>query len=92
MGKYDGEEFNDPILRCAQCSKITHRKFISHAGACFHCGNKRFNNVRGMNEIEFYGLQNGQLDIGIVKPYTIDPEYLSEFEQVQEQEGQCELE
>lgn len=87
MGTYDGPDFNDPVVRCEQCAKLTHRKFISYAAGCCHCGNKRFKNVRGMNEIEYYGLENGNLDIGLEKPYKIDPDFLAEFEQMSEQAG-----
>jgi len=78
---YEGKEFNDPILRCTQCSKLTHRKYISHNAACVHCGNKRFKNVRGMNWDEYTGLQAGTLDIGLKKPFNIDPDFLACFEQ-----------
>ena len=84
MGKYDGKEFNDPIVRCDQCSKLTHRKFISVQAGCFHCGNKRFKNVRGLNDEEYRGLKEGILDIGLVKPYTIDKEWFDQFEPAEE--------
>ena len=87
MIDYNGKEFNDPIVRCEQCSKITHRKFISHNAACFHCGNKRFKNVRALDEKEFYGLKEGTLEIGLKTPYTIDPDYFREFEAKEEVDG-----
>lgn len=87
MGKYDGKEFNDPILRCEQCSKLTHRLFISHNAGCFHCGNKRFKNVRGMNDEEYYALKEGRLPIGLKMPYIIDPEFFEQFEPTEELDG-----
>jgi len=84
MSKYDGKEFNDPIVRCEQCSKLSHRKFISHNAGCVNCGNKRFKNVRGLHDDELQGLKNGTLQIGLNLPYTIDPEFFEQFEPAEE--------
>ena len=86
MIDYNGAKFNDPIVRCSQCSALSHRKFISHRAGCVKCGNKRFKNVRGMNEEEFNGLRDGTLEIGLKRPYVIDPIFLAQFEPVEEQE------
>ena len=80
--EYDGKEFNDPILRCDQCSKLTHREFISKHAGCCHCGNKRFKNVRGMSSDEHECLSNGTLQIG-KKDYKIDADFLVLFEEVE---------
>lgn len=78
--KYDGADFNDPVIRCDQCSKITHRKFIEKYGGCCHCGNKRFSNVTAILGEEYTALKSGEMDIGIEKPYEIDPEFFDVFE------------
>lgn len=82
--EYDGKEFNDPILRCDQCSKITHRAFLSKYGGCNHCGNKRVRNVLGMSATEYHELRRGVLKIGIEHPYQIDPDFLALFEETKE--------
>jgi DNA-directed RNA polymerase subunit RPC12/RpoP len=82
--EYDGKDFNDPILRCDQCSKITHRDFISKHAGCSHCGNKRFKNVRGLSQEEYSGLKNRTLAIG-KKAYEIDKDFLSLFEGVEDE-------
>ena len=79
---YSGKVFNDPVVRCAQCNKITHRAFISKYGGCVHCGNKRLTNVTGFEEEEIKALKSGEMEIGINKPYEIDPDYLVEFVEV----------
>lgn len=78
--EYDGKEFNDPVLRCDQCSELVHRLFLSAHGGCNHCGNRRVRNVQGLNADEFEGLTEGTLNIGIQKPYTIDPDFMALFE------------
>lgn len=78
---YEGKEFNDPVLRCDQCSKLTHRDFISKNAGCAHCGNKRFKNVRGLSPDEHAGLTDGSLKIG-KKSYSIDVGFLDLFEEV----------
>ena len=88
MGKYDEKDFNDPVVRCDQCSKLTHRAFITKYGGCFHCGNKRFRNVTAFSEDEYNGLKGGNMKIGINKPYKIDHEYLKEFKPSQEVDGE----
>ena len=80
--KYDGPDFNDPIVRCDQCVKIVHRAFLEKHGGCCHCGNKRVRNVQGMDLDEYKKLEAGTLVIGIEQPYKIDPEYLALFEGV----------
>jgi predicted nucleic acid-binding Zn-ribbon protein len=75
--------FHDPIVRCDQCNKLTHKKYIRVNGGCAHCGNKRFRSVQGLDETEIKGLQDGTLDIG-VKKYDIDPDFLALFEAVSE--------
>lgn len=88
MNKYLGKDFIDPILRCDQCAKISHRKFISKYGGCYHCGNKRLRNIRTLTTEEYYGLKDETLTIGIKKPYKIDPEFFEIFEQVEEVESE----
>ncbi len=80
MSKYDGDEFQDPILRCDACNKLVHRKWIAHHAGCNHCGNRRFRNVRGMNEAEELNpLRAGTYDLGLAD-YEIDPEWFDLFE------------
>ena len=87
MNKYSGKEFCDPVIRCDNCSKITHRKFLSTFGGCYHCGNKRFSAIRAMSEEEYNGLKDETLEIGIKKPYKIDPEFFEIFEPAKEVES-----
>jgi len=79
---YEGKEFNDPVLRCDQCSELTHRDFISKHAGCCHCGNKRFKNVRGLSEMEHTALTAGTLEIG-KKSYDMDPDFLALFQEVE---------
>ena len=81
---YEGDEFNDPVLRCDQCSGLTHRDFLRKHAGCHHCGNKRFKNVRGFSAEEYAGLKSGMLAIG-KKSYTIDPAFLTLFEEVEDE-------
>jgi len=81
---YQGRDFNDPIVRCEQCAKITHRAYIKKYAGCVNCGNKRFKNVRGLEEDEYYGLKNGTLKIGLDIPYKIDPNFLKQFEEAED--------
>ena len=80
MNKYDGKEFNDPIVRCVGCTKLVHRTWIAVKGGCNHCGNRRFQSISGMSEEEHTQLQEGSYPFGI-KEYTIDPEFFNIFEQ-----------
>jgi predicted nucleic acid-binding Zn-ribbon protein len=81
MGKidYEGEQFNDPILRCEGCTKLVHRQWITYYGGCNHCGNRRFKNVRGMTDIEMEQIKSKTYDFGMEK-YEIDPDFLAQFE------------
>lgn len=81
---YEGKEFNDPVLRCDQCSGLSHRDFISKNAGCCHCGNKRFKNVRGMSSEEHAQLETGTLVIG-KKDYKIDPDFLALFKEVEDE-------
>ena len=81
---YEGKEFNDPVLRCGQCSKLTHRDFLKKNAGCRHCGNKRFKNVRGLSEKEYHGLKAGTLAIG-KKSYSIDNDFLILFEEAKDE-------
>ena len=84
MNKYEGREFCDPVVRCDSCNKITHRKFISKHGGCFHCGNKRFVSISAFSEEEFNDLKSGNMEIGIEKPYELDRDYFKTFGPTQE--------
>jgi predicted nucleic acid-binding Zn-ribbon protein len=82
MGRHE-EDFKDPLVRCDQCSKLTHRAFITKYGGCFHCGNKRFRNVTAFSEDEYNALKSGTMKIGIDQPYNLDSGFLDEFEATQ---------
>lgn len=82
---YFGRNFNDPIVRCDACNRIVHRVYISHRAGCNSCGNKRFRSLTGLSQEEFTALENGTYDLGL-KSYTIDPDYLSLFEDCEEVE------
>jgi len=75
-GKYGAktqQDFPDPIVRCDSCQGIVHRRHIRQLGCCSHCGNRRFRNVRLLNEGEM-----GQLVVD-----GVDAEYLELFEGVE---------
>jgi predicted nucleic acid-binding Zn-ribbon protein len=80
----DKRGFPDPVIRCDQCGKLTHRAFITKFGGCCHCGNKRFKSVVALTEDEYAALLAGTLDVGTDKGYKIDPEYLNIFEAQEE--------
>lgn len=68
MGKYDGDEFNDPIVRCTECQKMLFREELAHTGGCT-CGCRKVRNVISVNESEMKLLQNK----------NIDPEFIAMF-------------
>jgi Zn finger protein HypA/HybF involved in hydrogenase expression len=66
------EEFNDPVVRCTDCQRITTREEIRKFRMCPDCGNKRFRNVLVLNKKEMDSL----------KAQDIDADFLSLFEAV----------
>ena len=72
MGKYDGKEFNDPVVRCCDCQTIIWREDLAKIGQCPTCGNRRVRNVTTLKPDE----QQSLIDRGI------DPEFLAQFKAV----------
>lgn len=64
--------FNDPVVRCCECSKIITRDEIRKSGGCPACGNKRVRNVLNMTDVEMNNL----------KIRGIDEDFLALFEGV----------
>lgn len=83
MGKYDGKNFIDPLLRCDGCSKIVHRDWVSQNGGCNHCGNRRIKSLHGFQDEELNDLKAGTYKLGL-KEYSIDPEFFELFEAQEE--------
>ena len=76
--KYDTEgPFDDPIVRCCDCSKIVTRVAIKKFGSCPHCGNRRVRNVLAMTEEEMNKL----------KDQGVDPVFIALFEGVEDVDG-----
>ena len=71
-GKEDG--FNDPVVRCCDCSLMFSRKKLRDSGGCPKCGNKRVRNCLALSGEEMQTL----------KDKNYDPEFLALFEGKQE--------
>jgi len=82
LNKYDTAELTDPLVRCYHCTKLVSIQYISKHGGCNHCGNRRFNYIRGITTEEKVALQQREYDLGV--DYDIDPEYLDIFQPVPE--------
>ena len=79
LNDYDGREWRDPLVRCYNCSKLVHRAYIAVNAGCNHCGNKRFQTLRALDdELEIKPLHDQSYDLGM-KSYTIDEGFLSIF-------------
>jgi len=71
MAKYGKEDgFNDPVVRCTECSKMFSREKLRDAGMCPACGNKRVRNCLTLSEDEMKQLKDN----------NIDPDFLALFE------------
>lgn len=71
--KYDTDgPFEDPVVRCCDCSKLIFRGSIKKFGSCPHCGNRRVRNVLAMTGEE----------MEMLKKKDIDPVFLALFEGV----------
>ena len=74
MEKYDRDApFEDPVVRCTECSELLLREVIHKLGMCSKCGNKRMRNVLVLSVEEMQEL----------KDKNIDPEFLKLFEGVE---------
>jgi hypothetical protein len=71
MGKYEGGEFNDPVVRCTDCQRIIFLEDLKKLGVCV-CGCRKVRNVVTINDSDLKLLQNKK----------VDPEFISLFEQV----------
>jgi len=85
MSGYDGDDFNDPILRCDDCGRLVHRVYIRKRGCCNNCGNRRFKNLQLIREEEWDSIKNKTYDFG-VKEWNIDKAFLALFEKVKDVE------
>jgi uncharacterized CHY-type Zn-finger protein len=73
MGKYDADQsFNDPVLRCTECSKLLFHEEILKVGKCKYCGCRKIRSVEVFNDLE----------LKLMKNKGIDPEYIALFEEV----------
>ena len=75
MAKYGKEDgFNDPVVRCTECSKVFARETLRDKGMCPACGNKRVRNCLTFSETEMESLKNS----------GVDPDFIALFEGVEE--------
>lgn len=58
--------FEDPIIRCTECSGIVHRTQIRKFGSCPKCGNRRVRNVLSLSEEEMAKLKEEGVDPGFL--------------------------
>jgi rRNA maturation endonuclease Nob1 len=72
MGKYDGDQFCDPVLRCTECQRIIFQEEIAKIGKCPNCGCRKVRNVLTLSDSEEKLLKNK----------NVDPEFLELFEVV----------
>lgn len=61
--KYSNDgAFDDPVVRCCECSSIILREQIQRSGGCPYCGNRRVRNVLNMTGVEMAGLKEKGID------------------------------
>jgi hypothetical protein len=72
MGKYDGESFNDPVVRCTECQRIIFKEEVETIGRCPGCGCRKVRNLMTISDSEEKLLKNKK----------VDPEFLELFEVV----------
>lgn len=72
MGKYDGDSFNDPAVRCTECQRIIFQEEVAKLGKCPNCGCRKVRNILTLSDSEAL----------LFKNKGIDPEFLELFEVV----------
>jgi len=74
MEKYreDGP-FDDPIVRCCECSEIVTREQIKNHGMC-ECGNRRVRNVNSLNGAEMEKMKENGVDPDFIKLFEGVPD------------------
>jgi|WetSurMetagenome_2_1015567.scaffolds.fasta_scaffold1836367_2 predicted RNA-binding Zn-ribbon protein involved in translation (DUF1610 family) len=72
MGKYDGDAFNDPAVRCTECQRIIFKNEIETIGRCPNCGCRKVRNIATLSDSEAKLMRNKK----------VDPEFLELFEVV----------
>ena len=72
--KYDPKgKFQDPVVRCGECSKIVLHQGIVDTGCCPNCGAGRVRNLRVFNSEEKKQMEE----------WGVDPDFISLFEGVE---------
>ena len=72
MEKYRSDgPFEDPVVRCCECSSLVYREQIQQNGMCA-CGNRRVRNLLSLNDVEMEKL----------KERGVDPDFIKLFEGV----------
>ena len=77
MGKYDGGDFNDPIVRCTECQKILFRAELEKSGRCI-CGCRKVRNVFSLSGSEVKLLQNKRVDPEFIEQFQASAELIDE--------------
>lgn len=68
--------FDDPVVRCCDCSKLVPKAQIKKHGMCLGCGNRRVRNVQTLSESEMAEL----------KAKKVDPVFLALFEGIEDED------
>jgi phage FluMu protein Com len=71
MSKYNGPEFNDPVVRCVECQKLIFKEAIQMRGKCPQCGCRKVRNVMNLTQSEHK----------LMIHKGVDPEFLILFEE-----------
>ena len=76
IGKYDPDNlsFNDPIMRCCECSSLIMRVSLREKGCCPKCGCKRVRNVLGLTKTEMDACIEKGVDPEFIALWVADPD------------------
>lgn len=53
---------HDNLLRCKDCQKLVPYRVITKLGMCDGCGNRKFVEIKILNEREMADIQSGKID------------------------------
>lgn len=67
----DQKAFNDPVVRCTDCQRLTMREEIKQFGMCPDCGNKRFRDVTVLSKKEMDKLTAKGVDTDFLDEFKV---------------------
>ena len=76
IAKYDPDNlsFEDPLLRCCDCSTLIMRESLREAGCCPKCGCKRVRNVLALTQSEMDACVAAKVDKEFLALWEVDPD------------------